>query len=209
MSNAQNVLAELTALAAQSNEDVAARLAELQDEIKKLTESANETVSTTGFVAGGWYIDPETLRVFVYIPKGKFLYGPNKEERTVEKGFFMALNPTTWGEYKKYCEETNTSLPESPNFEYDDTHPVVNVSAFDAEKFADHYGLKIPDEVQWEYAARGTDGREYSWGDEFREDQCVCRTSGTASVFDERNTYSPMGVRGMIGNVWEAAYPVE
>lgn len=105
-------------------------------------------------------------------------------------------------------------------------HPVVQVSARDAAAFCAYYGLRLPSETEWEFAARGLDGRRYPWGDaapaeegrrraNFGTIACCApdATDGyvtTAPVGQFPNGASPFGVFDMAGNVWEwtaSAFP--
>ena len=98
-------------------------------------------------------------------------------------------------------------------------HPVVQVSATDAEAYCQYYGLRLPSEEEWEYAARGAQGFRYPWGNTLTRASFAERTNAgtysccaasqtdgflrTAPVGSFPRGRSPFGLDDMAGNVWE------
>jgi len=163
----------------------------------------------------------------VLIPAGNFLYGSredDKEADTREKpqqsiyvpDFYMDMYPVTNAQYKKFVDETGHRPPDKADygtptwkgraFPPDKAdHPVVCVSWEDAMAYAKWAGKRLPSEVEWEKAARGTDGRRYPWGNEFEAKRCNYggKYKGTTQIDKFESGKSPYGCYDMAGNVWE------
>ena len=96
-----------------------------------------------------------------------------------------------------------------------DDHPVVLVSWFGANAYAEHYGWRFPTEQEWEKAARGMTGYEYPWGDVISSDRANYDVSGDpweegttpVGYYNGENgtidSPSPYGCYDMCGNVWD------
>jgi hypothetical protein len=90
----------------------------------------------------------------------------------------------------------------NPNF------PAVYLDWFDAYAFAKWQNRRLPTEMEWEKAGRGTDGRRYPWGDQSKVGAANLyaggqSTTGWAQVGEYASDCSAYGVRDLAGNVSE------
>ncbi|MFL6584430.1 MAG: formylglycine-generating enzyme family protein [Chthoniobacterales bacterium] len=136
--------------------------------------------------------------------------------------FYMSRFPITNAEFEAFDSSHARKRASGAG----DRHPVVYVSSLEAMKFCqwlsarERKKYRLPTEAEWEYAARGLDGRRYPWGNHDRR--------GDLANFADRNTVfawsdreiddgypesspvgafpfgaSPFGIEDMAGNVWE------
>ncbi|MGH2542113.1 MAG: formylglycine-generating enzyme family protein, partial [Ardenticatenaceae bacterium] len=146
---------------------------------------------------------------------GPFLMGTLPVTATVLE-FLIGRFPVTNEEYSLFVEATGHRRPDNwPRVGFPQSlagHPVVAVSWEDATAYCRWLSeitggsYRLPEEAEWEKAARGTDGRQYPWGDAFIAENCNTSESGsdgTRAVDAHPGGASPYGVLDMAGNVWE------
>jgi formylglycine-generating enzyme required for sulfatase activity len=109
------------------------------------------------------------------------------------------------------CEEPKKSNCSwhKPN---SDDHPQDCVNWAQADQFCRAMGKRLPTEEEWEYGARGTDGRRYSWGNKdpsldthtgrYRE-FCDSNSNDSCPVGQFKKFASPLGLLDMTGNLEE------
>jgi formylglycine-generating enzyme len=148
--------------------------------------------------------NPKDGTQLVLIPEGEFLAGGAGKDEGCGGPFpvrlpayYLALHPATNAQYKLY----------KPDWTRDDDHPVVEVNWDDAQAYSKWAGLRLPSELEWEKGARGTDGREYPWGNEWDVGKCRNRenkgSGRTCGVWGHPEARSAWGLYQMSGNVWE------
>jgi len=184
---------------------------------------------------------PKVLENFILIPAGTFTMGRDAgpDDFTSDKrvpadetpahqvtvpAFYLAKYETTNAEYKRFVAATGHRAPRSwkqGNYPPgQDDFPVTDISWQDAVAYCDWLTktngegitFRLPTEAEWEYAARGTDGRLFPWGSFWRDGTANTRQAkGTNEVLllpvnvEPNNTRdkSAFGVFGMGGNVCE------
>lgn len=93
-----------------------------------------------------------------------------------------------------------------------DNQPVVGVSWYEAIAYANWLrettgeNYRLPTEAEWERAARHTDGRVYTWGNEWQADivnsaEIGIKRPSAVGAFPASSAES--GAHDMLGNVWE------
>ncbi len=167
----------------------------------------------------------------IAIPAGRFVRGSNKVdafEQAKELGskpwyrdeypehqldlplFYIDRYEVTNADYKGFIDATGWRPPASfidhavpPGLE---RFPVSHVNWYEAERYCFWKGKRLPSEAEWEKAARGTDGREFPWGNHFDKEKFNSGNSERGDFLPVGSftaNASPYGVMDMAGNVWE------
>jgi sulfatase modifying factor 1 len=156
----------------------------------------------------------------VLVPAGEFIFGTNDkeslaypEQKIYLPAFWIDKYEVTNAQFLDFSIKNNYTgegakegrdwrlffTPDKGLF------PVVYITWNDADAYCKSVGKRLPTEQEWEKAARGTDGRAYPWGNEWRDNSANTYEYGMSKIMavGQMNDISPYGVFDMLGNVQE------
>ena len=151
--------------------------------------------STMALIAAGAYTigddDNETAR-------------PSRLEQVA--AFGIDRYEVTVGEYERFAQSRRVELPWTTR--PDTLLPVTGVRLAEANAYClwrHPDGGRLPEETEWEAAARGLEARLYPWGRTWKPDAANAGNTrrGPVRVGSYPAGATPEGVHDMIGNVWE------
>jgi hypothetical protein len=166
-------------------------------------------VTVIAVLAWRWLKPPEPIPGMIYIPAGTFLSGQDKHPVTL-KPFYIDETEVTNGQFGEFCrtvgQVSGCVVPTSAS-----NLPVVNVSYALARAYAKSFGKRLPSPLEWERAARGTQGDLFPWGDS--EDPALANVKNNPALGDQhrlmpglmpaRSFVPHRGAYQMVGNAWE------
>lgn len=173
--------------------------------------------------------NPKDGSTLVFIPGGEFTMGSDqfsieRPPHPVRLGpYWIGRTEVTNALYKRFLQESGRKAPPFiDDVRYNQREqPVVGVRWEDAAAYCRWAGARLPTEAEWEFAARGTDGRLYPWGNaapmpgQAVFGRVLGKGGAAAAVGTTPGDVSPFGVLDLAGNAlewcadWFAPYPEE
>lgn len=171
------------------------------EEHQKIELTPNDEKSITLVLKEG-----DTPPGMVLVPAGEFIMGENERAPDEAPKRKIYLSAFYIDKYEVTNEEFKKVFPEHTFPKGQERLPVTGISWDQANSYCIRVGKRLPTEAEWEKAARGEDGREYPWGNEFSSDYCNTKESNS-DMPKQIGTYirgvSPYGCFDMAGNVYE------
>lgn len=161
-----------------------------EDNEKKRLEAENQRKAQ---VMADYKRDLLSDQMMVYIPQGNFIMGSNdgydneKPSRKVWiNAFYMDKYEVTFEQYEMFLRDTKHKNKPFDNGWGEESRPVININWKDSEEYCIWAGKRLPTEMEWEKAARGTDGHEFPWGSEW--DRSKANTASFWASTDLKNS---------------------
>lgn len=163
------------------------------------------------------YVKLDGEKIVGFYPGDKF-HGVKHEER-IDAGdwLFIPLDDPS-----QRIEFDGSTFSAQTGYE---NHPMTSVAWFGAWGYCGYYDWRLPTEMEWEKAARGSDDRPFPWGDEITRENANYYSS--RDPFEDMSSFgsrtspvgfyngqnydgyqtidspSPYGLYDMAGNVWQ------
>lgn len=134
------------------------------------------------------------------------------------RAFYIDRHPVTNAEFKRFVDAARYRPADDHNFLRHwkrnapprgwENKPVTWVSLEDARAYASWAQKRLPHEWEWQYAAQGTDGRVFPWGNDWNP-ACMPKPNRGRTLLppDDVDAHpegaSPFGVMDLVGNVWQ------
>ena len=183
--------------------------------------------------AGDVWVNPKDGMEMVYIAPGELILGTSDAEidawlkehpadedkrgwfkldqqpqcRVNLPGYWIGRTEVTNAQYLRFVKATGHRAPDHwkggqvPSGL--GSFPVVLVHWQDAQAYSQWAGGRLPTELEWEKAARGTDGRVFPWGSQW--DRTRCRSFELITG----RAYASLGEWGAAGDNWlQAHHPI-
>ena len=187
-----------------------------------LSPAQTSISATSAFGIGSSMISEKDGMTLLYVPAGEFTMGSENSEsdekpvHTVDlDAFWIDKTEVTNAMYARCVNANQCNSPaltsSSSRSEYFgnpeyDNYPVIYVSWNDANAYCAWVDRRLPNEAEWEKAARADDARTYPWGDDapnnnlLNYNHAVGDTTVVGKYLDGKSIY---GALDMAGNVWE------
>jgi formylglycine-generating enzyme required for sulfatase activity len=163
------------------------------------------------------YVKLDGDQVLGYYPGDPFNGVKHEEQIKAGDWLFVPLDDPS-----QRVKFDGTRFTVQPGYE---NHPMTMVTWFGAWGYCGYNGWRLPTEMEWEKAGRGTDTRPFPWGDEILRENANfyssrdpfedmssfgSRTSpvgfyngGKYGDYQTLDSASPYGLYDMAGNVWQ------
>lgn len=164
----------------------------------------------------GEYLNEKDRSVLVWVPPCKYRPRPPPGSPPTRRmpvvqlaGFFLGKYEVSRRQFREF-ERARGVRPEDRFVKPSSSEEAITLMTWDeANAYCTWAGLRLPTEMQWEYAAGGTDGRAFPWGNEppgparvnGRGDEDGYLRESPVTAFPKGA--SPFGCLNMSGNVRE------
>jgi formylglycine-generating enzyme required for sulfatase activity len=145
----------------------------------------------------------------VLVPPGCFMMGSNEGDSDEQPVHQQCFDEPYWIDQTEVTQEDFDSIggvKANPNVSSGARRPIERTTWFEASEFCSLRGTRLPTEREWEYAARGPEGWEFPWGNNWIPTNAVWNrgdAEGTADVGSIPTGRSWVGAFDLSGNVWE------